>query len=183
MTSAFGSAFVHFFTSLQKKDLEELLVSNSHSKEEKYKFLVPQIENLLKSENDLIACLANVCAAIRETFGFLWIGFYLVKDTDTGKELVLGPFQGPLACTRISFGKGVCGKAWEEKRLIRVTDVNKFPDHIACSSLSKSEVVVPLLHKNEVMAVLDIDSEIYACFDEIDERYLVEICKLAESKL
>ena len=137
-------------------------------RKEQYTVLLPQVEALLSDEPDLVANLANICAAIRETFGFLWIGFYLVK----GDELVLGPFQGPLACTRIRYGKGVCGTAWEEKKTILVPDVEAFPGHIACSSMSRSEIVVPIMYKDKVVMVLDIDSDKPADFSTTDETAL-----------
>ena len=152
---------------------EDLCISNG-SKEEKYRTLLPQIKCLIADENDLIANLANVAAALKETFGFFWVGFYLVK----GNELVLGPFQGPIACTRIALGRGVCGTAWEEKRSILVPDVNYFPGHIACSSASVSEIVVPVFNENnEVFAVLDVDSERNDVLDEVDVEWLEKIVK------
>ena len=141
------------------------------SKAEQYESLLPQIQGLLEGENDLVANLANVAAALKEQFGWLWIGFYLVK----GEELVLGPFQGPVACTRIKKGRGVCGSCWEKKKTIIVDDVEKFPGHIACSSLSRSEIVIPVLKGEEVIAVLDADSEFLQHFDETDQKYLEEI--------
>ena len=150
---------------------EDLCISNG-SKAEKYQTLLPQIKSLIEGENDLIANLANISAALKETFGFFWVGFYLVK----GEELVLGPFQGPIACTRIRKGKGVCGTAWREKRTLVISDVDAFPGHIACSSLSRSEIVVPLMKEGEVWGVLDIDSELLGMFDEIDKEYLEQLC-------
>ena len=141
------------------------------NKEELYRSLLPQIRELTRKEQDLIANLANIAAALKQTFGFFWVGFYLVK----GDELVLGPFQGPVACTRIPFGKGVCGTAWKERRTIVVPDVEQFPGHIACNSVSKSEIVVPLFDNDEIIGVLDIDSDRLNEFDEIDARYLEEI--------
>jgi GAF domain-containing protein len=146
----------------------------SGTKEETYKSLLPQIRELIKNERDLIANLANITAALKQAFGFFWAGFYLVKEN----ELVLGPFQGPVACTRIPFGKGVCGTAWKERRTIIVPDVEQFPGHIACSSESKSEIVVPLFDNDEVIGVLDIDSERLNDFDETDARYLEEVLSL-----
>lgn len=125
----------------------------------------------MEGENDLIANLANVAAALKTQFGWLWVGFYLVKNN----ELVLGPFQGPIACTRIAKGRGVCGNAWEKAETILVDDVNAFPGHIACSSLSQSEIVVPLMKQGEVWGVLDVDSEQLSCFDSIDQQYLEAI--------
>ena len=138
------------------------------SKEDQYKSLLPQIKGLLEGETDLIANLANVAAALKEQFKWLWIGFYLVKNN----ELVVGPFQGPAACTRIKKGRGVCGTSWTEAKTIIVDDVEKFPGHIACSSLSRSEIVVPIIKNNDVIGVLDVDSEMLNYFDETDRRYL-----------
>ena len=145
------------------------------TKEEQYSTLLPQIKALLDGEPDLIANLANICAALKEQFGWFWIGFYLVKK----EELVLGPFQGPVACTRIKKGRGVCGSSWAEAKTLIVPDVEKFPGHIACSSLSRSEIVVPLMQdNNEVWGVLDVDSSELNEFDETDQKYLEEIVKL-----
>lgn len=143
------------------------------TKSDKYTNLLPQIKALVGSENDLIANLSNVCAALKMTFNFFWVGFYFVKN----KELVLGPFQGSVACTRIAFGKGVCGTSWKEKKTILVDDVDLFPGHIACSSLSKSEIVVPIIKNKEVIAVLDLDSDKLNDFDEIDKTHLEELCQ------
>jgi L-methionine (R)-S-oxide reductase len=147
------------------------------SKEELYQSLIPQIKGLLDGEPDLIANLANVAAALKEQFNWLWVGFYLVKPSGSaqGNELVLGPFQGPVACTRIKKGRGVCGAAWQNAATLIVPDVEKFPWHIACSSLSKSEIVVPLINNNEVVGVLDVDSGSLNDFDETDKKYLEEI--------
>ena len=144
------------------------------TKEEQYQTLLPQIKGLLEGEPDLIANLANVTAALKEQFNWLWVGFYLVKHN----ELVLGPFQGPVACTRIKKGRGVCGKSWEDKKTLIVPDVEKFPGHIACSSLSRSEIVIPIFKNNEVTAILDVDSEALDHFDETDKKYLEEIVNL-----
>jgi len=144
------------------------------TKKEQYEALLPQIKGLLDGEPDLIANLANTVAALKEQFGWLWVGFYLVKHG----ELVLGPFQGPVACTRIRKGRGVCGTSWAELKTLIIPDVEKFPGHIACSSLSRSEIVVPVLHSNEVIAVLDVDSETYNSFDETDQLYLEQIINL-----
>ncbi len=142
---------------------------------EKYRLLTEQIRALIEGETDSVAVLANVCAAIHEAMEFWWTGFYRVKDG----ELVLGPFQGPVACMHISFGKGVCGTAWKEQRTIIVPDVEQFPGHIACSSLSRSEIVVPVLSKDgEIEAVLDIDSKELSTFDETDQEYLEGICRM-----
>ncbi len=152
---------------------EELHIVQTASKEEKYKSLLPQIKGLTQGEPDFIANLANTAAALRQAFGFFWVGFYLVK----GGELVLGPFQGPIACTRIRKGKGVCGAAWERRETILVPDVEAFPGHIACSSESKSEIVVPLFKDGEVIGVLDVDSDKLYDFDDVDRRYLEELIK------
>ena len=149
------------------------------TKEDQYQSLIPQIKALLEGENDLIANLANVSAALKEQFNFLWIGFYLVKNG----ELVLGPFQGPVACTRISKGKGVCGASWALAKTIIVPDVEAFPGHIACSSSSRSEIVVPLTKEGEVLGVLDVDSAELNEFDETDSKYLSEIIGLIEFEL
>lgn len=153
---------------------EDLLIEEHLSKEEKYKALIPQVKALLEGENDLIANLSNVAAALKSTFNFWWVGFYIVKQN----ELVLGPFQGPVACTRIQKGKGVCGTSWNESKTIIVPDVDEFPGHIACSSLSKSEIVVPLLKNNNVWAVLDVDSEFLNHFDNTDAQYLESLVAL-----
>lgn len=152
--------------------MAEELMKLEGSKEAIYQGLLPQIKGLISGETDQIANLANVCAALKETFDFLWVGFYLVKE----EELVLGPFQGPIACTRIQKGKGVCGTSWEKAETLVVPDVDLFPGHIACSSLSRSEIVVPLIASNTVVGVLDVDSKDLATFDEIDAHYLNEIC-------
>ena len=144
------------------------------SKEDQYAGLLPQIQGLLMGESDLIANLANVAAALKEQFGWLWVGFYIVKQN----ELVLGPFQGPVACTRIKKGRGVCGTSWQQAKTLIVPDVEKFPGHIACSSLSKSEIVVPVIKNNEVAALLDADSEEYNFFDKTDHRFLEKIVEL-----
>ena len=174
--------------------MEKLEIA-SGGKSEIYESLIPQIQSLIDGEEDLIANLANISAALKESFNHLWIGFYIVRDDNNGspanigqpeitgtadndgvgKTLVLGPFQGPIACTRIKFGKGVCGTAWKEKRTVIVPDVDKFPGHIACSSLSKSEIVIPIIHNGEVVAVLDIDSLDYNTFDETDATWLEKI--------
>lgn len=150
---------------------EDLLIIKTESKEEQYQSLVPQIQALISGEDDLVANLANISAALKEQFGWLWVGFYLVK----GEELVLGPFQGPVACTRIKSGKGVCGRSWQEAKTFIVDDVDKFPGHIACSSASRSEIVLPILKEGVVFGVLDVDSAELAQFDEIDEKYLSQV--------
>lgn len=156
---------------------EDLIINSTLSKEEKYKELLPQLKALVTGEEDLIANLANISAAIKETFNFLWVGFYLVKKN----ELVLGPFQGPVACTRINKGKGVCGTSWELNKPIIVPNVDEFEGHIACSSLSKSEIVIPLRNnKKEVIGVLDVDSIELNTFDVVDEKYLTQIIELLD---
>lgn len=156
-----------------------LHIQTGSSKEEKYQALLPQIKALVSGERDTIANYANVSAALKMTFNFFWVGFYIVKK----EELVLGPFQGTIACTRIKYGKGVCGTSWKEKRTVIVEDVNQFPGHIACDAASQSEIVIPLLYNDVVIAVLDVDSEHLNHFDEIDARYLEEIISLLEPKL
>ena len=152
---------------------EDLKVA-AGTKEEQFLGLLPQIKALLEGERDLVANMANFVAALKEQFNFFWVGFYLVKED----ELVLGPFQGPIACTRIRKGRGVCGTAWEKAETIVVPDVEKFPGHIACSSLSKSEIVVPVFKEGSVIAVLDVDSSELESFDEIDQRYLEAMVKI-----
>ena len=152
--------------------MAEDLIKITGEKSTIYSGLIPQIKALIGDETDAVANLANVAAALKETFDFFWVGFYLVKEN----ELVLGPFQGPVACTRIQLGKGVCGTSWETAQTILVEDVDLFPGHIACSSLSKSEIVVPLIKDSQVIGVLDVDSEFIAHFDQTDELYLNEIC-------
>lgn len=152
---------------------EELKIT-ANSKEERYQELMSQIRAVVEDETDMIANMANVASMLHETFGFWWTGFYRVLDG----ELVLGPYQGPLACTRIKKGKGVCGTAWERGETVIVPDVDSFPGHIACSSLSRSEIVVPVWQDGEVVAVLDIDSKDLGAFDEVDRQYLEEIVKL-----
>ena len=143
----------------------------SGTKQEQYHHLFPQIKSLLEAETDLIANMANLCAVLKEQFDWLWIGFYIVKDD----QLVLGPFQGPIACTRINYNKGVCGASWANKKSIIVPDVDLFPGHIACSSLSKSEIVIPLIKENHVIAVLDIDSKDLNTFNKMDQEYLEQM--------
>ncbi|WEA01994.1 GAF domain-containing protein [Mucilaginibacter sp. SJ] len=153
---------------------EDLTITASTDKIEQYTTLIPQIEALLYGESDLVANMANVAAALKEQFKWFWVGFYVVKEN----ELVLGPFQGPVACTRIGLGKGVCGAAWQQAKTLVVPDVDAFPGHIACSSLSRSEIVVPVFKDNEVVAVLDVDSELLDQFNETDAQYLDQIVKL-----
>lgn len=152
--------------------MAEALEVTGGSKEEKYQSLVPQIKSLIEGETDLIANMANVCAALKFGLNFFWVGFYLVKNN----QLVLGPFQGPIACTRINIGKGVCGTSWKNNEIIIVDDVDQFPGHIACSSLSKSEIVLPIYDSNkQIVGVLDVDSDNYKTFDNIDSMYLNQI--------
>ncbi len=153
--------------------MAEDLVHISGTKDDIYDGLFPQIVALIGNEKDVVANLGNVSAALKEAFGFFWIGFYLVKDG----ELVLGPFQGPVACTRIQKGKGVCGAAWEQEQTVLVPNVDLFAGHIACSSLSKSEIVVPLLKNGRVVGVLDVDSDELDAFDEIDKQHLEKLCQ------
>jgi GAF domain-containing protein len=158
---------------------EDILISKSASKEERYKELLPQIDALIGYEEDLIANLANVAAALKYGMDFFWVGFYFAKQG----ELVLGPFQGPVACTRIPFSKGVCGACYTERKTIVVEDVDLFPGHIACSSLSKSEIVVPIFKGDEVVMILDVDSEELATFDETDRLFLEKLALSVSSKL
>lgn len=155
---------------------EDLKISKGTSREETYQEILPQIKALIAGESDLIANLANIAAALNDAFGFFWIGFYLVNKN----ELVLGPFQGPVACTRIQKGKGVCGLAWQDKKAIIVQDVDQFQGHIACSSLSKSEIVIPIIKNGEVRLILDIDSDQLNDFSELDKKYLNQIIKHIE---
>ncbi|MFD0764936.1 GAF domain-containing protein [Mucilaginibacter lutimaris] len=155
---------------------EDLQITTSTSKEEQYRSLIPQIAALLDGETDLVANLANVAAALKEQFKWFWVGFYLVKQD----ELVLGPFQGPVACTRIAKGRGVCGTSWAKAETLIVPDVEEFPGHIACSSLSRSEIVLPLFSRGEVIGVLDVDSAELNEFDETDARYLNEVIGLVK---
>lgn len=153
--------------------MSENLIIKGDSKKELYENLLPQIKSLVEGETDLIANMANVSACLKDTFNFWWVGFYRVES----EELVLGPFQGPLACTRIRKGKGVCGTAWQEAKTMIVPDVDAFPGHIACSSLSRSEIVVPIVKDGKVTAVLDIDSEKLATFDQTDQKYLEQLAE------
>lgn len=162
--------------------MAEVFIKVQGSKEEKYAVLYGQIESLTDGESDLIANMANISAMIHETFGFLWTGFYRVSEKKD--MLILGPFQGPLACSRIQFGKGVCGTAWAEERIVVVPDVDKFPGHIACSSLSKSEIVIPLRDTDgKVVGVLDIDSSETDTFDDTDSKWLEKITNLITLRL
>ena len=158
---------------------EELIISTSASKKERYQALLPQIESLVSDESDVVANLSNIAAALKQSMNFFWVGFYLVKND----QLVLGPFQGPIACTRINFGKGVCGASWKEKRTILVPNVDEFPGHIACSSASKSEIVLPAFKNNEVALVLDVDSDVLNDFDETDRVALEKVMRIIEGLL
>ena len=155
---------------------ESLLIPTQASRQKVYRSLLPQINALIADEPNRVANLANVAAALREAFGFFWVGFYQVDD----QSLVLGPFQGPVACTRIGYGQGVCGQAWAHRQTILVPDVDAFPGHIACSSASRSEIVVPVFKDEQVVMVLDIDSDQLNDFSEIDERYLNELTRMLE---
>ena len=155
---------------------EELYISKSLTKEKKYQELIPQLKGLVSYETDLIANTSNLVAALKQAFNFFWVGFYFVKND----ELVLGPFQGPIACTRIQKGKGVCGTSWKKNEALLVSNVDEFPGHIACSSDSKSEVVIPGIKNGEVIFILDIDSDKLNDFDEVDLKYLKEISVIAE---
>ena len=159
--------------------MAEQLILLGESKAELYTSLIPQIQALIGDETDNVANLANVSAALKEAFGFFWVGFYLVKES----ELVLGPFQGPIACTRIQFGRGVCGQAWANSETLLVPNVDLFPGHIACSSLSKSEIVVPLFKNGIVIGVLDVDSDQLNNFDETDKLYLNLLCTWLSERL
>ncbi|MFW1927566.1 GAF domain-containing protein [Acinetobacter ursingii] len=154
---------------------EELSLQQGN-KAEQYQSLIPQIQAIVADESDVIANLANICAALKQQFNWFWIGFYLVKDN----ELVLGPFQGPIACTRIAKGRGVCGTAWQQQNVMIVPDVEQFPGHIACNSDSKSEIVLPVMKQNKCVAVLDIDSDALDSFDEVDAEYLKQIVAIVE---
>ncbi len=154
---------------------EEIFLPLDVGKEEKYESLLPQLKALVEGEPDSIANAANVMAALKYAMNFFWVGIYFVRTHAEKEELVLGPFQGPVACTRIAFGKGVCGKSWEENRTIIVDDVNKFPGHISCNSLSKSEIVIPVIKNNKVIAILDVDSANLSEFDLLDQKYLEQV--------
>ncbi|MEQ8304612.1 MAG: GAF domain-containing protein [Cyclobacteriaceae bacterium] len=158
---------------------EELIIASSSDKQERYATLVPQIRALVSGESDLTANLANIAAALRQTMNFFWVGFYVVKNG----EMVLGPFQGPIACTRIRMGKGVCGTVWKEEKTIIVPNVDEFPGHIACSSDSKSEIVLPAFKDGAVALVLDVDSDKLNDFDAIDQQHLEEVMKVIETLL
>lgn len=154
---------------------EDLTLIKEGTKEEKYEALIPQINGLLYGEKNLIANLANIAAALKEGMGFFWVGFYLVDSED---ELVLGPFQGPVACTRIKKGKGVCGSSWQRDQTLIVPNVDEFPGHIACASASKSEIVIPVKKDGKTIGVLDVDSDQLNDFDATDEEYLLQILNL-----
>ncbi len=154
--------------------MSESIVISQGNKTEKYQSLIPQIKALIEGEPDMIANMANIASALKMQFNWWWVGFYLIKK----EELVLGPFQGPIACTRIKKGRGVCGNAWQEEKTFLVEDVNNFPGHIACSSDSKSEMVIPLFKDGNIFGVLDIDSEYLSFFDETDKIFLEEIASL-----
>jgi L-methionine (R)-S-oxide reductase len=158
---------------------EELIISGSTDKKERYNTLIPQIGSLVEGEKDLIANLSNIAAALKQTMDFFWVGFYLVKED----QLVLGPFQGPIACTRIGFGNGVCGTSWKNKKTILVPDVDKFPGHISCSSGSRSEIVLPAFRKNDVALVLDVDSDQLHAFDDTDQQALEKVMRIIERLL
>jgi L-methionine (R)-S-oxide reductase len=153
---------------------EDLSIVTSVSKEDQYLSLIPQIKGLITGETDQIANLANIAAALKEQFNWFWVGFYLVK----GEELVLGPFQGPVACTRIKKGRGVCGSSWAKSEVLIVPDVDEFPGHIACATASRSEIVLPLYNGTEIIGVLDVDSEHLSYFDEVDAKYLEQVLEL-----
>lgn len=158
---------------------ENLIISTSSNKADRYATLIPQIESLVESEQDLIANLANIAAALKQQMNFFWVGFYLVKEN----QLVLGPFQGPIACTRIGLGKGVCGTSWKEKKIVLVPNVDEFPGHIACSSDSKSEIVLPAIRNGEVFLVLDIDSNKLNDFDAVDQQALEKVMRIIEKTI
>jgi len=157
--------------------MAEELILQQGQKAEQYQSIIPQIQAIIEDETDVIANLANICAALKQQFDWLWIGFYLVKDN----ELVLGPFQGPIACTRIAIGRGVCGSAWQQQQVIIVPDVDQFPGHIACSSASRSEIVLPIMKNGECLGVLDIDSSELNQFDEVDAKYLKQLIVMIEN--
>jgi L-methionine (R)-S-oxide reductase len=158
---------------------EELIIAASAGKKERYDILIPQIESLVEGEPDIVANLSNIAAALKQTMNFFWVGFYIVKND----QLVLGPFQGPIACTRINFGKGVCGTSWKEKNTILVPNVDEFPGHIACSSASKSEIVLPAFKNGEVALVLDVDSDVLNDFDNTDRESLEKVMRIIEKLL
>jgi GAF domain-containing protein len=158
---------------------EELIIASSVDKHERYETLIPQIESLVTGETDQVANFSNIVAALKQTMDFFWVGFYIVKNN----QLVLGPFQGPIACTRIDFGKGVCGASWKQKKTILVPNVDEFPGHIACSSASKSEIVLPAFKNGEVALVLDVDSDKLNDFDTVDQHALERVMRIIEKLL
>jgi L-methionine (R)-S-oxide reductase len=158
---------------------EELIIASSVDKRERYETLIPQIEALVTGETDQVANFSNIVAALKQTMDFFWVGFYIVKND----QLVLGPFQGPIACTRIDFGKGVCGASWKQKKTILVPNVDEFPGHIACSSASKSEIVLPAFRNGEVALVLDVDSDKLNDFDSVDQDALEQVMRIIEKLL
>ncbi|MBA4057047.1 MAG: GAF domain-containing protein [Marivirga sp.] len=158
---------------------EELIIAISADKQERYNTLIPQIESLVQDERDLVANLSNIAGALKQTMNFFWVGFYIVKEN----QLVLGPFQGPIACTRIDFGKGVCGSSWKTKQTILVPNVEEFPGHIACSSASQSEIVLPAFKNGEVALVLDVDSDKLNDFDQTDKTALERLMRIIEKLL
>jgi len=158
---------------------EELIIATSNDKQERYKTLIPQIESLVAEEADLIANLSNIAAALKQTMNFFWVGFYIVKED----QLVLGPFQGPIACTRINLGKGVCGTSWKEEKTILVPNVDEFPGHIACSSAAQSEIVLPAFKNGKVALVLDVDSDKLNDFDKVDQNALENVMRIIERLL
>jgi GAF domain-containing protein len=158
---------------------EELIIATSANKKERYDILIPQIQSLVEGEPDVVANLSNIAAALKQTMNFFWVGFYIVKND----QLVLGPFQGPIACTRIHFGKGVCGTSWKEKKTILVPNVDEFPGHIACSSASKSEIVLPAFKNEQVALVLDVDSDVLNDFDDTDRESLEKVMRIIEKLL
>ena len=158
---------------------EELIIAASAGKKERYDILIPQIESLVEGEPDIVANLSNIAAALKQTMNFFWVGFYIVRND----QLVLGPFQGPIACTRINFGKGVCGTSWKEKNTILVPNVDEFPGHIACCSASKSEIVLPAFKNGEVALVLDVDSDVLNDFDNTDRESLEKVMRIIEKLL
>lgn len=157
--------------------MSEELILNANDKKERYEELLPQLTALLEGETNLVANLANTVSALKMAFDFFWVGFYVVEN----EQLVLAPFQGPIACTRINYGKGVCGTAWKEEKTLVVPNVNEFAGHIACSSLSQSEIVVPVFKNGKIVAVLDVDSEQLNTFDAVDKEYLEKICSCISS--
>ena len=158
---------------------EDLVISKSKKKKARYEMLLPQLRSLVEGENDLIANLSNIAAALKQTMNFFWVGFYIVREG----QLVLGPFQGPVACTRIHFGKGVCGSAWKNRQVIVLPNVDEFPGHISCSSASRSEIVLPVFKNNEVAMVLDVDSDRLDDFSDDDAAALAEVVGIIERLL